>query len=152
MLFQGIPGSDECLQSFPPQCDVEFMASYSVSQQLVSLHFWLDDHMAVGRARLWHCRLEKKGGRNFKGRQTENEVAAPKGGVCRLMQFKDKRQKSRVWQQLSASARVAFDGWGIRYTCLHCQTEAYRIFSTALHMSSRPTCSKLKKCGRHLSF
>lgn len=161
MLFRGIPGSDECLQSFPPQRHVQFAASYSVSQRLASLHFWLDDHMAVRRARLWHCRVGKKrkkrkGGRNFKGRQTENEVGAPEGGVCRLMQFRDKRQKSRGWQQLSASARVEFDGWEIRYACLHCQTEAYRIFSAALCAASRPTCWKLKKklknCSRRLSF
>lgn len=101
--------------------------------------------MAVGRAGLWRCQAKKKGGRNFRGRRTENEVAAPEGGVVRLMQFRDKQQKCRVLQQLSASAGVAFDGWRIRYACLHCQAEAYGIVSTALRMSSGSKLWKLKE-------
>lgn len=88
---------------------------------------------------------QKKVGRNFWGRRAENEVAAPEGGVVRLMQFRDNWQKCRVLQQMSASAGVAFDGWRIRYACLHCQAEAYRIVSTALRMSSRSKLWKLKE-------
>lgn len=91
---------------------------------------WQSDELGFDAAE------QKKGGRNFRGRRTENKVAAPEGGVVRLMQFRDKQQKCGVLQQLSASAGVAFDGWRTRYACLHCQAEAYRIVSTALHMSS----------------
>lgn len=89
----------------------------------------------------------KKAWRNFRGRGTENEVAAPEGGVVRLMQFRDKQQKCRGLQQLSASARVAFDGWGIRYACLHCQATGYLGLLCAC-----PVGQNNEKCSRHLSF
>lgn len=61
------------------------------------------------------------------------------------MQFRDEQQKCRGLQQLSASAGVAFDGWGIRYACLHCQAEAYGIFSTAMCKSSRTKLWKMQQ-------
>lgn len=134
MLWQGVPGKDECLQSFPLQCAVRFMAACSVSQQYIFEFTWQSGELGFDAAE------QKKGGRRM-----ENEVAAPEGGVVRLMQFSGKQQKCRVLQQLSASAGVAFDGWGIRYACLHCQAEAYRIVSTALRMSSRSKWWKLKE-------